>query len=164
MKRHPILVATDGAEPADHALRLATQMAAATREKLVVVTVWRELRADFGIPLATLIPDLIEVEKKWAADVLAAASTRALAAGVEVERIRRYGNAAREICAVAKELEARLIVVGSSGWGAFDGGLFGNVSRRVVDEAPCPVLVVPAPRPAASAGEARQRERTAARA
>lgn len=144
MERAPVLVATDGSEAANEALRTAIELARAGGNKLVLVAVWHELRADFGIPLYELIPDLVEIPKEWAAETLTSAAAEASAAGVAVETVSRYGNPGREICALARELKPRLIVVGSSGWGAIDGALFGSVSRRVLDHAPCPVLVVPA--------------------
>jgi nucleotide-binding universal stress UspA family protein len=138
-----ILVATDGSEAAHSALQVAIDLAKASGDRLVLVAVWHELRADFGIPLYELIPSLIEVPREWAAETLAADAAKASAAGVEVETLSHYGNPAREICRVARELRPRLIVIGSTGWGPSDGTLFGSVSKDVVNHAPCPVLVVP---------------------
>jgi nucleotide-binding universal stress UspA family protein len=41
--------------------------------------------------------------------------------------------------------DADLLVVGSTGHGAFVGMMLGSVSLRVVTHAPCPVVVVPSP-------------------
>jgi nucleotide-binding universal stress UspA family protein len=38
-----------------------------------------------------------------------------------------------------------MIVVGAHGWGAVKRLVFGSVSLGVLHEAPCPVLVAPAP-------------------
>jgi len=35
-----------------------------------------------------------------------------------------------------------MIVIGSQGWGALTGALFGSVSAHVLHNAPCPVVVV----------------------
>jgi nucleotide-binding universal stress UspA family protein len=57
------------------------------------------------------------------------------------------GKAAREIQRVAESEHADLIVMGVQGRGAVDLMVFGSNTNAVVREAPCPVLIVPAPRP-----------------
>jgi nucleotide-binding universal stress UspA family protein len=54
----------------------------------------------------------------------------------------RVGNAAPEIVALAEEIEAGLIVMGSRGQGGIRRALIGSVSDAVVRHAHCPVLVV----------------------
>ena len=139
-----IVVALDGSDAAQGALEVAIELAAASEETLLLVDVWQEYRADFGIPLFELLPDVIEIPRQWAAETLAAAAAKASARGVRTETLSRYGSAAREICAVARALEPRMIVIGSSGLGSFEAAVFRSVSRSVVKHAPCPVLVVPA--------------------
>jgi len=47
--------------------------------------------------------------------------------------------------AVAEERAARMIVVGSSGWGPIESLLLGSVSSEVLRHTRRPVLVVPRP-------------------
>ena len=54
-----------------------------------------------------------------------------------------FGESDREILGVAAEEAADLVVLGTRGGGAL-GHLFGSTVRRVVRDATCPVLVVPA--------------------
>ena len=54
----------------------------------------------------------------------------------------RIGKASREIVDYASEIHADLIVMGVRGRGAVDLALFGSTTHRVVQLAPCPVLVV----------------------
>jgi nucleotide-binding universal stress UspA family protein len=54
-----------------------------------------------------------------------------------------FGESDREILGVAAEEAADLIVLGTRGGGAL-GHLFGSTVRRVVRDAACPVMVVPA--------------------
>jgi nucleotide-binding universal stress UspA family protein len=54
-----------------------------------------------------------------------------------------FGETDREILRVAGEEAADLVVLGTRGGGAF-GHLFGSTVRRVVRDATCPVMVVPA--------------------
>ena len=142
-ERSSILLATDGSESAGAATRMAVELAAATGDRLLVVTVWHELRGDFGMPLTGLFPDLVEIERRHATDVGAAVVTQAGRAGVEVETVLRQGTPAREICNVARERSPRMIVIGAQGWNAFERAVFGSVSNRVLHRAACPVLVVP---------------------
>jgi nucleotide-binding universal stress UspA family protein len=111
----------------------------------MLVTVWRELRGDFGLPLHMLVPELMDVERDRAEDVLRAAAAEAEAARVEAETISRHGAAVDEICAVARERQPRMIVIGSHGWGPIERAVFGSVSSGVLHHATCPVVVVPAP-------------------
>jgi nucleotide-binding universal stress UspA family protein len=53
----------------------------------------------------------------------------------------RIGHAARELIALAKELEADLLVVGTQGRTGLERVLMGSVAEHVVRAAPCPVLV-----------------------
>jgi nucleotide-binding universal stress UspA family protein len=137
-----ILVGTDGSVPALAAERIAIELATATGDSLLFVTVWRELHGDFGLPLRTLIPDVVDIEQNWAKETVDAAAERAQEAGAETEVETRHGRPAEEICAAASEREARMIVVGASGWGAVARVLLGSVSAQVLHDAPCPVLVV----------------------
>jgi nucleotide-binding universal stress UspA family protein len=57
------------------------------------------------------------------------------------------GKPARAILAVAADERADLIVMGVQGRGAMDVMVFGSNAHAVIREAPCPVLVVPTPRP-----------------
>lgn len=135
-----ILVGTDGSTTARAATAVALDLAKASGDDVLFVTAWRELRGDFGIPLASLA----DLEREWAQTTLAAATADAEAAGVSATTLSRHGTPAEQICKVAREREPRLIVVGSRGWGPVDGVLFGSVSSGVLRNAPCPVLVVPA--------------------
>ena len=141
-----ILVATDGSDAARAAVAVALELAKETCDEICFVTVWRELHGDFGLPYAKLLaPDLADIERDWARDTLAAAAAEAEHAGVPADTAARHGKPAAEICAVANERSARMIVVGSSGWGPIEGLLLGSVSSEVLRHAQSPVLVVPRP-------------------
>jgi nucleotide-binding universal stress UspA family protein len=148
-----ILLATDGSESVEAATRLAIELAKASGNTLLVVTVWRELRADFGIPITTLFPDVVDIEREHAREVADSVAAGAAAAGVVVETIVRHGSPSHEICAVAAERRPRMVVMGTYGWGAVERVLFGSVSESVLHHAPCPVLIVPGDGERARRGE-----------
>lgn len=56
-----------------------------------------------------------------------------------------HGRPASEIVLEAARFGADLLVVGAQGYGVVERILLGSVSSEVVDQAPCPVLVVRAP-------------------
>ena len=62
--------------------------------------------------------------------------------GVAVTCEVRAGEAATEIVASASNRPADLIVIGHRGQSRLAQALLGSVARRVVDTAPCPVLIV----------------------
>lgn len=102
-------------------------------------------RSPLGLPYSPLLQDSVEIEREWAEKTLEAARAAAADAGIAAETIARHGRPAHEIVSVARERGVRLIVVGSHGYGPIEGVILGSVSRGVVAQAPCPVLVVPAP-------------------
>jgi nucleotide-binding universal stress UspA family protein len=59
---------------------------------------------------------------------------------VEVREVIEPGNAAQLIVAQAED--AALVVVGSRGHGGLAGMLLGSVSRAVVEQADCSVVVM----------------------
>ncbi|MEM6255610.1 MAG: universal stress protein [Cyanobacteria bacterium P01_D01_bin.156] len=63
--------------------------------------------------------------------------------GIDTEAIEREGNPAFVICDVADEMAADLIVMGCRGIGLTPEGQSESVSNRVINLAPCPVMVVP---------------------
>ncbi len=138
----PILFATDGSPSAQKALAEAIRLAKDAGSALEVLTVWQ-------IPIVTAYgytpsvgPEVIEDEQRRARVVAEAAVKTAEEAGVAATSEIREGDASQEICAAAREHDARLVVIGAHGWGAFKRWIMGSVSTRVVHEAPCPVLVV----------------------
>ena len=54
----------------------------------------------------------------------------------------REGNVSREICDTAKQMESDLVVISTHGETGFQHALLGSTAERVVQRAPCPVLVV----------------------
>jgi nucleotide-binding universal stress UspA family protein len=71
--------------------------------------------------------------------------------GVEIERLVVQGAAAAIL--VSTVAPGDLLVVGSRGHGGFVGLLLGSVSQQCVHHAPCPVVVVHAPKPASVADD-----------
>src|SRR5438477_13022155 len=116
MTKSTILVATDGSASGSAALDAALELAASDGDAVVVLTVWRHPRGSFE-PRDELGPELEAVERDLARGVLETALADARLADVPTEGLIREGNPAVEICAAAVELQPRLVVVGSHGFG-----------------------------------------------
>jgi len=107
-------VAYDGSEPAQAALTLARDLVALTGARLRIIT----------------------VEPPWYERPLTHAE-RAAAPGANV----LHGDPARVIADQTRTLG--LLVMGTRGHGTIRRALLGSVSRRVVHESSCPVIVTP---------------------
>jgi nucleotide-binding universal stress UspA family protein len=62
---------------------------------------------------------------------------------IHAEIIEREGMPSFTICDVADEVGANLIIMGCRGLGLTQEGAEDSVTNRVINLAPCPVLVVP---------------------
>ena len=142
-----ILVATDGSQAATAALDAAIALAAEMADEVVAVTVWRALQGDYGLahPSAAVLDDLLTAEREHAESALDDAAARAAAAGVRIRTRLATGDPAREICAHARAVDARLIAVGTRGYGSVASLLLGSVSNAVIRHASCPVMVIREP-------------------
>ena len=144
----PIVFATDFSPAAvdaqDWALRLCKQLGA----PLVIVHAWELPSMMYGLdaagaPTGTFLETMGEQAKK----ALDEHVRELLVEGLEVTGELRYGPAASQVCEVAKERNAQLIICGTHGRGGLGRALMGSVDTRVVHESNRPVLVVPAAKP-----------------
>jgi nucleotide-binding universal stress UspA family protein len=139
-----ILLATDGSDEAELAALRAVELADATHSELHVVHV--------GVVPLFLVsyPGTLGYEGKLyerieedSRELLRKQSWRVKAAGGTVAGTHlRMGEVALEILALAEDIGADLIVMGSRGLGGLRRALMGSVSDSVVRHAHCPVLVV----------------------
>lgn len=75
--------------------------------------------------------------------LLSSAKDAFAALDIEIETVSRTGKPAFCICDVADDLEADLIMMGCRGVGLSEEHIDESVSTRVINLAPCPVLVIP---------------------
>ena len=79
-----------------------------------------------------------------AVDQLLASAKSAFAQwNIDAEIVHRDGKPAFCICDYADEIGADVIVMGCRGVGLTEEGIAESVSTRVINLAPCPVLIVP---------------------
>ena len=138
-----IVVATDGSAAAGASLENAVTLAQTTGDTIAVVTVWRALQGDFGVPYPStaMLGDLLDAERVHAESVLEHAAKRCDDAGVPATTRLATGDPAERICAFADEIDATLIAVGTQGHGTVRSLIVGSVSSAVIRTAHCPVIV-----------------------
>jgi nucleotide-binding universal stress UspA family protein len=136
-----VLLATDGSKDAELATTTAVDLANSTNCELHIVYVEQAVYVPGGASYWSGVPS--GYLEQQARKQLGAEVEKVRSAGGEVaEGHLRVGDAAPQIVALAEEIEAGLIVMGSRGLGGIRRALIGSVSDAVVRHAHCPVLVV----------------------
>jgi nucleotide-binding universal stress UspA family protein len=137
-----ILAPTDFSELSDHALDWAIELAASVGASVTVMH-------SYSIPLAAF-PDAALVPTAQTALALGEASRTALDAavakrrdrGVPLQAVLREGEAWQEIQAVADDIDADLIVLGTHGRHGLARVLLGSVAEHVIRTSHRPVLTL----------------------
>lgn len=142
---HTILYPTDFSPAAQPAFALACALARDYQARLVVLHVMEPPRANFG-ELGPIYPAVGEMRAELEA---ALGELRPIGGHVLLERRVVEGPAVATIVEVARELPAELIVLGTHGRRGIGRMLMGSVAENVLRQAPCPVLAVRSPLPAA---------------
>jgi len=140
--RH-ILVPTDGSQPSIAAGRLAIQLAVSLGARItflyvVDTAVVDELTEASG----RLVQQVRQELERTGLRYLDHLSRLAADAGLQVERLIQHGTPYGEIENLAREQGIDLIVIGQVGHRGPRRILIGSVTERVIEYAPCPVLVV----------------------
>jgi nucleotide-binding universal stress UspA family protein len=150
----PVLIAYDGSELSQAALRRAAELFAG--RPAVLATVWEPgLAAVFAGPTdplggTTLPPDPATVEtidrlqREHASTVAAAGAELARSLGLEAEphAVPDEVDVADTLIAIAAERDAAVIVVGTHGISGLRSRLLGSVARRLIAHCERPVLVM----------------------
>lgn len=145
MKR--IVVGVDGSERAARVLREAGALASAIGARLIVK---RVVTIPAGMPVEAMslepsgIPArLTELAQHELKSLLENNPVGPVLEAADVE----IGTAWQVLCDTAREVAADLIVIGTHGYTLLDHVL-GTTAARVVNHAPCSVVVVREPKPA----------------
>ena len=153
IERGLVVVGVDGSKQSIAALHWAARHAAATGAAVRAVLAWHWPTAA-GQPLPEHAPPSVREEtEREMREMLAHAISQAFPGGATAQARIGYGHPAQVLIEESKE--ADLLVVGSSGHGAFTGMLVGSVSIHCVTSAYCPVIVVRGTVAAAEAKAAR---------
>jgi nucleotide-binding universal stress UspA family protein len=141
-----ILVAHDFSEPSNRALAFAADLAQQLGASLDVVHVHPDLydgHSDPSLGLPWPTPDQVERYMRFLDTELERAARGVL--GADADKVKRHvvrGEPAKRLLALAHEVGADMLCLGSTGKGAVERALLGSVSSRVVRSSEVPVLTV----------------------
>ncbi|BAZ94598.1 universal stress protein [Thiohalobacter sp. COW1] len=134
-----LLLATDGSEYSDGAVRLALELAARCGAALTVMTV-----VISNPEYDALAPQLAEAAGQEARDIMDRVRDQARAAGVEVETVIRHGQEpVAEILQQSEDMQADLLIMGRRGRRGLARMMVGDATGRICGMASCSVLVAP---------------------
>jgi nucleotide-binding universal stress UspA family protein len=137
----PVIIATDGSEPAEQAASAGARVARTLGTTAVLVYV----RPSIGPLGEPFYQEKLTEQMAFAQAALDRAQTLVRQEGCEADEEILEGNPGEQIVEIARARNAPLIVVGSRGLGAVAGALLGSVSSAIIHRADRPVLVVPKP-------------------
>jgi nucleotide-binding universal stress UspA family protein len=133
-----IVVGYDGSQCAKAALRTALEVGKAYGEKVTIAFAY-ELS-----PVGGEVRDYAEAVRELAGKRLAEGHALAAAGnGTEVDSVVIEESPARALVDLAKERDARVIVVGTHSESPLRGALLGSTPHKLLQIADRPVLVVP---------------------
>jgi nucleotide-binding universal stress UspA family protein len=142
-----ILVATDGSEPAKHAVEYAAETAEKYGANLLILTVvpppaviftdvggfTADYSLDYGKAITSYHVGVLEDAKK---------SLKEKYPELNVSTQIKKGYVAKKIVKASEDSEVDLIVIGSRGLGRLAGWFLGSVTNYVVNHCTKPILVV----------------------
>lgn len=137
-----ILVPTDGSKSSIRALEYAIDWVKKTDGEITLLNV----QPNFSTPHTKILfnkKDVEEYTQMMATEALEEGQRMIEEAGVRYRTKVRVGVPRVEICEEAKDSRANLIVMGYRGLGAIARTMLGSVSYGVLQQAPCPVTIVP---------------------
>lgn len=137
-----IVVGIDGSVASVDALRQAVSLAGALSAEVDAVHTWQIGYAATELSMLPALPrsDIEAAARRVVDDAIRSTGEH----DVVINPIVSEGDPAATLLDAAEGAE--MLVVGSRGHGGFVGLLLGSVSHKVINHAPCPVLVVPARR------------------
>ena len=133
-----ILFPLDRSREAQEAIAVAIDLVQKYQSKLILLSV-----IETPDPNAETIDDPVMQSPEAIDQLLHSAQAMFAKRGIQAEILQRQGKPAFTICDVADELNVNLIVMGSRGIGLDVEHTADSVASRVINLAPCPVLIVP---------------------
>ncbi|WP_320822873.1 universal stress protein [Reinekea sp.] len=141
-----ILVAVDGSEYGQKALKTAVEMQKVFQSELLILTVYHEHRvwaASVSMVNPALTGSTDNVLQQYAKEIAEKSKAYALEQGVtRVRSFYKGGSRAKTILKFSKEYDVNLMVLGSRGLSNSERYLLGSVAQKVTITSDRPVLLV----------------------
>lgn len=139
MSSPTILLPVDGSAHATRATTYAIKMARLMNARLLLLYCHRPFPVKLGEPYFQRAIDTIMATSK----ALVTPFREMLSEkGIAFEDLIMEGPAGQKICEVAQIEDCEMIIMGSRGRSDLKGLLLGSVAHRVLQQAPCPVLII----------------------
>ena len=135
-----IAVGYDGTPEAKLALRRAENLAKRSNARIKLLTV---VKPPAAAPV--MVPGGYAPESPPEPDRVILEGVHSVDPALAAEPVRLDGDPARQLTSACEEDPVDLLVLGSRGYGPLARVLLGSVSRKIVQDAPCPVLAVRRP-------------------
>jgi len=132
-----ILLATDGSEFSASATERAIEVAQEHGGELGVVSV-----VDVSDNFYNEMPGALERMEVHTKDNVTLVKDAARILNIEIKPYIREGEPHKEIVKLAREINADVICMGSHGRTGLERILMGSVAEQVLQNAPCPILIV----------------------
>ena len=134
-----ILLPVDGSEHATRAAAYALKMAGLMSARLLLLYCHRPFPVKLGEPEFQHAIDKIMLQANAVLEPFRSMLTEK---GANFTEILLEGPPAEKICEVARIESCEMIIMGSRGRSDLKGLLLGSAAHQVLQQAPCPVLVV----------------------
>ncbi len=134
-----ILIANDGSEGAARALSAAIELAKEHEAELHMISV--EEMPRFPASVEEIIEEKAEANRVYEA-VMSRSAAQAAAAGVKLTPHVVVGHPVSSIAEFIEQEDFGLLVIGYMGHSALYNRIIGSTTDRLVEHAPCNVLVV----------------------
>lgn len=148
-----VLLATDGSKYSDRVNQFLLDLPLPKQSQVIVVTALHSQIATLvKIPTLDLrtnrqvLADLQSAEEKEARKITSRSRQQFQKKGYSATSLLLPGEAGESILQAAREADANIIALGSSGMTGVESFLMGSVAERVAEYAPCSVLIVRPPK------------------
>jgi hypothetical protein len=139
VRMEKLMVATDGSEYSESAIREAINLAKVCSSKLFAVSI-----VTTNLEFETVVPQVMEKDEKEAREHLESVKNRAAKEGIDCDAIVRLSDEPfQEIIDLAGKNKVNIIIIGTHGRTGLKRLMMGSVTAKVIGHSPCNVLVVP---------------------